>query len=173
MVVGLLAKGMGLVLAVLIARFLGPSAMGLFALLFSIALLVEFVAPLGLQDVLIRDVAAHPHQRVRLWRQAATLAGGKPRSLSRLRRRGVRVSRAVGTSLLILAVGMPFSALALVGQSALQGMEKVLYLTWTTFVTRVASLGALLVLLLRAWASSPPSFRASCSRAAPAHSSRA
>jgi hypothetical protein len=54
MAVGLLAKGMGLVLAVLIARFLGPSAMGLFALLFSIALLVEFVAPLGLQDVLIR-----------------------------------------------------------------------------------------------------------------------
>ena len=74
MAVGLLAKGMGLVLAVLIARFLGPSAMGLFALLFSIALLVEYIAPLGLQDVLIRDVAAHPQDRIRLWRQASRLA---------------------------------------------------------------------------------------------------
>ncbi len=74
MAVGLLAKGMGLVLAVLIARFLGPSAMGLFALLFSIALLIEYIAPLGLQDVLIRDVAAHPRERVRLWKQASRLA---------------------------------------------------------------------------------------------------
>src|SRR5687767_14157899 len=74
MAVGLLAKGMGLVLAVLIARFLGPSAMGLFALLFSIALLIEYIAPLGLQDVLIRDVAAHPRERVRLWTQVSKLA---------------------------------------------------------------------------------------------------
>src|SRR5262245_8809196 len=74
MAVGLLAKGMGLVLAVLIARFLGPASMGLFALLFSIALLVEYVAPLGLQDVLIREVAARPRERVKLWKQAATLA---------------------------------------------------------------------------------------------------
>ena len=74
MAVGVLAKGMGLVLAVLIARFLGPSSMGLFALLFSIALLIEYMAPLGLQDVLIREVAAHPRERVRLWKQASTLA---------------------------------------------------------------------------------------------------
>jgi O-antigen/teichoic acid export membrane protein len=48
-----------------------------------------------------------------------------------------------------LAAGMPFSALALVSQSALQGMEKVLYLTWTTFTTRVASIALLVVLLMQ------------------------
>ncbi len=38
--VGMFAKGMGLVIAVLVARFLGADAMGLFALLFSIAMLL-------------------------------------------------------------------------------------------------------------------------------------
>ena len=94
MAVGLLAKGMGLVLAVLIARFLGPSAMGLFALLFSIALLIEYIAPLGLQDVLIRDVAAHPRERVRLWTQASKLAfAASLVPAVGLPRRGVRLSR--------------------------------------------------------------------------------
>ncbi len=152
MAVGLVAKGMGLVLAVLIARFLGPSAMGLFALLFSIALLVEFVAPLGLQDVLIREVAARPRERVRLWRQAATLAVSAsliPSAAFLVAAFMYRDQESVHRCLVTLAIGMPFSALALVGQSALQGMEKVLYLTWTTFLTRAASLAVLVVMLMQ------------------------
>jgi O-antigen/teichoic acid export membrane protein len=152
MAVGLLAKGMGLVLAVLIARFLGPSAMGLFAILFSIALLVEFVAPLGLQDVLIREVAARPRERVRMWRQAATLAVSAsliPSAAFFIAAYFYRDQESVHRCLVTLAIGMPFSALALVGQSALQGMEKVLYLTWTTFLTRIASLAVLVVMLTR------------------------
>ena len=74
MLVGLVVKGMGLVVAVLIARFLGPAAMGLFALVFSIAMLVESIAPLGIQDVLVRDVAARPGERARLWTSGARLA---------------------------------------------------------------------------------------------------
>jgi len=152
MAVGLLAKGMGLVLAVLIARFLGPESMGLFALLFSIALLVEYVAPLGLQDVLIREIAARPRERVKLWRQATTLAVSASLlpSAAFLAAAWVYQDQASARNCLVtLAAGMPFSALALVSQSALQGMEKVLYLTWTTFTTRVASLALLVVLLMQ------------------------
>ncbi len=152
MAVGLLAKGMGLVLAVLIARFLGPSAMGLFALLFSIALLIEYIAPLGLQDVLIRDVAAHPRERVRLWKQSSKLAF----AASLVPAVGFlaaayfhREDPSIRNSLLALAAGMPCSAMALVAQSVLQGMEKVLYITWTTFLTRVASLVALVLMLMQ------------------------
>jgi O-antigen/teichoic acid export membrane protein len=151
MAVGLLAKGMGLVIAVLIARFLGPSAMGLFALLFSIALLAEFVAPLGLQDVLVRDVAARPGERARLWRQAAALAGAAslvPAAGFLAAAWLYRDQETVRQCLLTLAVAMPFSALALVGQAVLQGLEKMLYLTWTTFLTRIASLAALVAMLL-------------------------
>jgi len=150
MAVGVLAKGMGLVLAVLIARFLGPEAMGLFALLFSIALLVEYIAPLGLQDVLIRDVAAHPDARIALWKHSAKLAAAAslvPSAAFLIAAYYYRDQEAVRNSLLTLAIGMPFSAMALVGQSVLQGLEKVLYLTWTTFLTRVVSLVALVLML--------------------------
>ena len=152
MAVGLLAKGMGLVIAVLIARFLGPSAMGLFAILFSIALLVEYVAPLGLQDVLIRDVASRPQSRTRLWRQASSLALAAslvPAVAFLVAAWFWRDEASVRNSLLALAVGMPLSATALVSQSVLQGMEQVLYITWTSFITRVLSLIALVVLLMQ------------------------
>ncbi len=152
MAVGLLAKGMGLVLAVLIARFLGPASMGLFALLFSIALLTEYVAPLGLQDVLIREVAARPRERVKLWRQAATLAvcaSLLPSAAFLVAAWHFQDQPSTRACLVTLAIGMPFSALALVSQSALQGMEKVLYLTWTTFITRVASLALLVLMLMK------------------------
>lgn len=150
MAVGVLAKGMGLVLAVLIARFLGPEAMGLFALLFSIALLVEYIAPLGLQDVLIRDVAAHPDARISLWKHSAKLAAAAslvPSAAFLIAAYFYRDQDAVRNSLVTLAIGMPFSAMALVGQSVLQGLEKVLYLTWATFLTRVASLVVLVLML--------------------------
>jgi O-antigen/teichoic acid export membrane protein len=150
MTVGLLAKGMGLVLAVLIARFLGPEAMGLFALLFSIALLVEFIAPLGLQDVLIRDVSAHPAARIALWKHSAKLAAAAslvPAAAFLIAAYFYRDQESVRNSLVTLAVGMPFSAMALVGQAVLQGLEKVLYLIWATFLTRVASLVALFLML--------------------------
>lgn len=152
MAVGLLAKGMGLVIAVLIARFLGPSAMGVFALLFSIALLIEYVAPLGLQDVLIRDVAAHPRARVRLWTEAsklALLASLVPAAAFLVAAYLYREDLSLRSSLLTLAVGMPCSAMALVAQAVLQGMEKILYITWTTFLTRVVSLVALVLMLMQ------------------------
>ena len=152
MAVGLLAKGMGLVLAVLIARFLGPAAMGLFAVLFAIALLVEYVAPLGLQDVLIREVAARPAERVRLWRQAAKIALAAslvPAAAFLVAAWLYRADASIRSSLLTLAVGIPCATMALIGQSVLQGMEKMLWITWTTFLTRVASLVALVLMLLQ------------------------
>jgi O-antigen/teichoic acid export membrane protein len=152
MAVGLLAKGMGLVIAVLIARFLGPSAMGLFAILFSIALLIEYIAPLGLQDVLIRDVAAHPRERARLWSEASKLALAAslvPAAAFLVAAYLYREDASLRSSLLALAAGMPCSAMALVAQSVLQGMEKILYITWTTFLTRVASLAALVLMLMQ------------------------
>jgi O-antigen/teichoic acid export membrane protein len=152
MLVGLLAKGMGLVLAVLIARFLGPSAMGLFALLFSIALLVEFVTPLGVQDLLIRDVAARPHDRVVLWKRASLLAVSSslvPAAGFLAAAYFFREHEQVRNCLVVLAAGMPCSAMALTGQAVLQGAEEIRFLTWTTFLTRVASLVALIYMLIQ------------------------
>ena len=144
MLVGLLAKGMGLVLAVLIARFLGPTRHGPVRdpLQHRAADRVHRAArPAGRADPRRRRAPA----RARAALEAGIDAGvrGQPacrRRPSSSRPTSSRGPEPVRNSLLALAVGMPCSAMALVGQSVLQGMEKVLYITWTTFLTRVASL---------------------------------
>jgi O-antigen/teichoic acid export membrane protein len=55
----------------------------------------------------------------------------------------------VRASLIALAIGMPFSGLALIGQATLQGMEQVRYLTWTSLLTRIASIAAFVLMLLQ------------------------
>ena len=53
--VGIFAKGMGLIVAVLVARFLGPSATGLYALLFGIAVLCETLTTLGVPEAIFAE----------------------------------------------------------------------------------------------------------------------
>ena len=152
LVVGVFSKAMGLVIAVLIARFLGPEAMGLFALLFGIALFVENTAPLGLQDVLIRDAAAKPLERIALWKEATQVAISAslvPSCAFLVAAYFYRDNEPVLYSLITLAIGMPISALALVSQAILQGLEKVFFLTWATLLTRIASLILLGIMLYR------------------------
>ncbi len=152
LVVGVFGKAMGLVIAILVARFLGPESMGLFALLFSIALLVEHIAPLGLQDVLIRDVAARPAERIALWKEATQVAVSAsliPAMAFLIAAYMYKDHEGAWGSLITLALGMPIAAAALVSQAVLQGFEKVFYLTWITFLTRVASLVVLVIMLYR------------------------
>lgn len=142
-VVGLFSKAMGLVLAVLVARFLGPDAMGLFAVLFSAALLTENIATLGLQDVLLREVAASPRRRRALWLHAGRLAAlsGLAFAAGFLVAAWFQAGNApVQKSLVAIAVGLPLSTVFGVSQALLQGMEEVLHLVWMTFVARLASL---------------------------------
>lgn len=150
--VGLFGKGAGLVVAVLIARFLGADSMGLYAVLFSVSVLIEAFISLGMSDSLVRDVAARPGEArdmfvsalrvvviVSILPVAALLAAAwhfsDPPSLR--------------DCLLILALGTPVAGAFVVAQSVLQGCERVLLLTWVTFVARLASLALLLALFVR------------------------
>src|SRR4029079_14940709 len=71
--VGAFAKGAGLIIAVLVARFLGADAMGLFAALFSVSVLIETFISLGMSVSLVRDVAAHPAEAPQMYRGALKL----------------------------------------------------------------------------------------------------
>ena len=175
--VGLFAKGAGLVIAVLVARFLGPGAMGLFALLFSIAILVETFISLGLSDSLVREVARHPERASGMYFAAlklVTLIGLIPALViagSAFAFAGPGEAR---SSLLIIALGAPVSGAFVVAQAVLQGSERVLLITWVAFTSRVISLLLLAVALYLGggvemafasrWfsSSSRPSFSASC-----------
>src|SRR5262245_4970399 len=71
--VGAFAKGAGLIIAILVARFLGADALGLFAALFSVSVLIETFISLGMSDSLVRDVAAHPPDAPEMYRAALKL----------------------------------------------------------------------------------------------------
>jgi O-antigen/teichoic acid export membrane protein len=144
--VGLFAKGAGLIIAILVARFLGPGAMGLFAALFSVAVLIETFISLGMSDSLVRDVAAQPARAAQMFRAALKLVA----LVSIVPAAGLAIAAwfadeqgAARASLLILAVGTPISGAFVVAQAIFQGAERVLTLTWVTFVARIVSLAFL------------------------------
>ena len=141
--VSVFAKGMGLIIAVLIARFLGPDAMGLYALLFSIAMLLEAFISIGLANSLIRDVAARPNQASNLFFSTLKLVvmiSLVPAVVLALAAVLVDDTGATRASLLVMAAGTPVSGAFVLCQAVLQGTERVLLLTWVTFLARMLSL---------------------------------
>ncbi|TAK55107.1 MAG: hypothetical protein EPO25_04935 [Gammaproteobacteria bacterium] len=151
LLVGVFAKGMGLIIAILIARFLGASAMGLFAMLFAVAVLVEMFISIGMSDSLVRDVAAQPAQAASLFQRALALVlliSVAP-TLGLMLAAIAAGDEAMRASLVVVAIGVPVSGAFVVSQAVLQGTERVLLLTWVTFLTRTASLLWLLFALYR------------------------
>lgn len=141
--VGVFAKGMGLVIAILIGRFLGTAVMGLFAFLFSLAMLLETFVSLGMSDSLVRDVAARPEQGSNLYLYALKLVCGisfVPALLLAFVAVLADVDESTRASLLVVAIGTPVSGAFVVSQAVLQGTERVLLLTWVTFLARLLSL---------------------------------
>ncbi len=143
LLVGLFAKGMGLVIAVLVARFLGPKATGLYALLFSIAVLGETLPTLGVPDALVREIAAKPESSGHLIRTAVKIV----LVVSILPAAGFLVASfwfeagdPARSSLRVLCISTPVAALFTIASAALQGLERMFLLTWITFATRVVSL---------------------------------
>ncbi len=144
--VGLFAKGAGLIVAILVARFLGPGAMGLYAVLFSVAVLIETFISLGMSDSLVRDVAANPARAPQMFRAAlkvVAMISVIPAACLAVAAVVAAEHDAARASLLILAIGTPISGAFIVAQAVLQGAERVLLLTWVTFIARLVSLGFL------------------------------
>jgi len=150
--VGAFAKGAGLIIAVLVARFLGADAMGLFAALFSISVLIETFISLGMSDSLVRDVAAHPEEASAMYRGALKLVAGisvVPVVALGIAAFALDEYAAARPSLAILAFGTPISGAFVVAAAILQGAERMLVLTWVTFVARIVSLVLLFVAFYR------------------------
>jgi O-antigen/teichoic acid export membrane protein len=148
--VGLLSKAIGLVVSVLVARFLGPEGLGLFAMLFAAAMLLEEVSNFGLPDLLLRQVAARPELAGGYWRQGlrsavltslVTSAGLAVAAVMTNDRPDMR------NSLALIALSMPLAAASRIGQSVLQAKRDVPFVTVANFVSAVASLVLLFVFL--------------------------
>ena len=147
---GVLAKAMGLIVTVLVARFHGPEGLGTFALLLSVTLLLEQASRFGVPELSIRAAGARPDLAGSHWRsglRAVFVTAALPTV-------GLVLTAMLATrlaenryALLLMAAGMPLAAVAGVGQSVLQARGRAVYVTSVSFAARAASLIALVALL--------------------------
>jgi O-antigen/teichoic acid export membrane protein len=149
--VAAMAKGSGLIIAIIIARYLGAEALGVYAVLIAVTMILELVAPLGQQDVLIRSVAREPRSTLRLWVEStvATIAVavlGSVALASGSRLLGLQPDIQLAAD--VVALSLPFGSSNIVAQAALQGLERLKFLAIAGFLGRVLMLATLIVLLL-------------------------
>ncbi|MEX2123283.1 MAG: oligosaccharide flippase family protein [Woeseia sp.] len=148
--VAAMAKGVGLIIAIIVARYLGAETLGVYAVLMALTMLFEIVAPMGQQDVLVRAVARAPGSMLRFWIESSVTtfifaalfslclaAGGRALSLE------PDVMLAVD----VVAISLPFGALSMVVQAVFQGLERMKFLTLATFFGRIGGLATLIVML--------------------------
>jgi O-antigen/teichoic acid export membrane protein len=145
-----IAKGGGLIVAVLVARYLGAAAFGLFAVIQSMSLLLEMLLPLGQQDVIVRTVARERTAIFSHWLNASLstllvslVLGAGVAIVALFKGFGADTNLA----LYVAAAGFPFAGLNLISQAVLQGAERMEYQAIAAFVGRVVGLLLLWMLL--------------------------
>lgn len=146
-----MAKGSGLIIAVIIARFLGAEALGIYAVLIALTMILEIIAPLGQQDVLIRSVAREPKAMLRLWVESGvtTVCVALLFSLGLVfGGRALGLSPEVQVAVNVVALSLPVGSTSMLSQALLQGLERLKFLTIATTIGRVANLCVLIALIL-------------------------
>lgn len=149
-IVAAMAKGAGLVIAIIVARYLGAAALGVYAVLMALTMLFEIVAPMGQQDVIVRAAARNPSSMLRLWVESSvtTFFYASLCSLSLvIGGRALLLEPDILLAVDVVALSLPFGALSMVAQAVLQGLERMKSLAVATFLGRVAALATLIVML--------------------------
>lgn len=144
-----IVKGGGLIVTVLVARYLGASALGVFAVVQSVALLLEVLTPLGQQDVLVRTVARERSAIFGHWVTASMGSVMFALCISTgmmLAAWLIKFDADTRWALSIAALGFPVAGMNLIAQAVLQGAEQMQHQTFAAFIGRI--LGLLLLWLL-------------------------
>jgi len=149
-VFAVLTKGAGLIVAMLVARYLGPAALGIYAVVMGFALLVEHIAPLGQQFVVVREVARDRTLLFTYWLNTSlvTLVSSLVLGITL-----VVIVHLVGysteilTSVYIVVLYLPVAGLYAIAQAVVQGLEQMEYLSISAFIGRLLSLLVLWFLL--------------------------
>jgi len=149
-VVAILTKGGGLIVAVLVARYLGPAALGTYAAVMGLSLLLENIAPLGQPFLIIRQLARDRTNLLRSWLNTSlvTLLFSLVLGLALV----VIIRQVVDngeyrTSAYYVALYLPISGLYAIAQAAVQGLERMENLTISALIGRTAGLLVLWLLL--------------------------
>lgn len=146
----MLTRGAGLIVGVLVARYLGPAALGSYAVIMALAQVFEAVSPLGQRYVVIREVARDRSLLFAYWLDSSLMTAGASLVLSLALVVLVHVigyDASTRTSAYVVALYLPVAGLYLVAQSVVQGLEEMEYLTISALVGRVLGLLVLWLLL--------------------------
>lgn len=146
----LLAKGGGLIVTIFIARYLDATALGVYAVVFSITLILELITPLGQQIALVRAIARNRFLMISQWVNASFIAVAVAISFFTITLVTVKLfnfDKAFSLALIVAIAGLPAAGLNLVAQAVLQGVEKMEYQPVAAFIGRVLGLLALWVSL--------------------------
>lgn len=149
-IVAVVTRGSGFVVAVLVARYLGAEALGTYAVVMGMMLLVEAIAPLGQRYVVIREVARERSRLFAYWVNtslATIIFSVLLGILLVLFVHGLGYDQAVLSSVHVVSPLLPLAGLYLIAQAVLQGMERMEYLTIAAFSGQVLSVLVLWVLL--------------------------
>jgi O-antigen/teichoic acid export membrane protein len=150
--VAILTKGAGLVVAVLIARFQGPAALGTYAAVMGLGLLLEHIAPLGLPIVIIREVARDRTHLFGYWLNSSLVAFLSSLVLSIAL---VVITHLIGyeqvflTSVHIVAFYLPIAGLNAIAQATVQGLEQMEHMVISVTLGRL--LGLLILWIFLQW----------------------
>lgn len=148
--VAVLTRGAGLIVAVLVARFLGPSALGSYAVVLGFALLFQAIAPLGQRYVIVREVARDRSRLIAYWASASLVTIIASLALGLILVLLVHLAgydATILSSARVVSLYLPLAGLYLVAQAALQGMERMEYLPSANFLGRLIGLSVLCILL--------------------------
>lgn len=146
----ILAKAGGLIVTILVARYLGAESLGVYAVVLAVALLLEVMSPLGHQEVIIRAIARDRSHMFAHWvnASASTLLVAILFGVGLVVYLQMTNPRAdAEIAVYIAAAGLPIAGLNLVAQAVLQGVERMQYQTMAAFVGRALGLVILWVLL--------------------------
>jgi O-antigen/teichoic acid export membrane protein len=114
-------------------------------------MILEIIAPLGQQDVLIRSVARAPHSMLRLWVESSvtTVVVASLCSVGlAVGGRALGLAPDIQLTVDVVALSLPFGSTNFVAQAVLQGLERLKFLTIATSVGRIANLSVLVALIL-------------------------
>jgi len=144
-------KGGGLIIAVLVARYLDASSLGIYGVVFALAFLFEIITPLGQQDVLVRAIARDQSLMFSYWVNASVTTflfgfgfGAILISFAHVTNYGAEATLAI----YVAAVGLPVAGLKLIAQSVLQGLERMEYTTIAALIGQILGLIAFWILLI-------------------------
>ncbi len=136
---------------ILVARYLGPTALGSIAFAVSLFSFFELLSSLGLGSVLTRDVAKKPQAAASYYGHALLIGSASAFGFTALMLLAIwflQPNTTTAINACIMAIALPLAGIIYFSRSMLIAVEKIIYATYATFIENVFQLAVGWLLLM-------------------------